>query len=508
MFILNGKLPWWLQLFAFGFGAMLFGLSVSKVIVSISQFIMAFAWINSGNLKQRVIDGFNSKLTVSLTIVFIVHLIGLLYTSNYTYAINDIKIKLPLLVLPFLISGMPPLTEQWKKIILIFFWLGLTVSSFATLYLYLGFGNKTITDSRYLSPFVSHIRFSIMLVFGILSTAYLFYKERKLYYLFFLLLFAVALFLIKSGTGWALLLFSIVLISIVIKFKYRLAVIGALILVVFSSVYWVYGFYINHFKVSKDFKLFNINANARLYEHYPSNEIENGFYVWKNISEEELSKAWDKVSDISITQNDLNNQPLKNTLVRYLTSKHLTKDSAGVAQLKSNDIYNIRNGFTNYKFTDQKSLSYKIYQTLYEIHMFYTMEYANNHSLTMRLLFAQTGLNIWANNFWLGVGTGDVQEAFNWQYEYNQVRLDPENRLRAHNQFITFGLSFGFIGFLIIIIAFGYLFIRANKIETITLLILFASFLNEDTLETQIGVSMFCAILSYVFIIFSKKSES
>jgi O-antigen ligase len=139
--------------------------------------------------------------------------------------------------------------------------------------------------------------------------------------------------------------------------------------------------------------------------------------------------------------------------------------------------------------------------------MFNTKQYANNHSLTMRLLFMQTGLRIWKNNFWLGVGTGDVQDAFNWQYEFDQVELDQENRLRAHNQFLTFGITFGFIGFLIVLWMLMCLYKNANRFMFVTLSLLLASFLNEDTLETQIGLTMFVGFICYSSLVLRPKDS-
>jgi len=500
-------LNWSLHLFAFGFGAILFGLAVSKVIVSVGQFIMAFAWFASGNYSSKIKKGIHSPVVISLSVLLIIHLAGLLYTDNYTYAWNDIKIKLPLFVLPFMIAGMPFLNKFWQKNIVILFWLGLLVSSIGTWLLYFGYGTKPITDSRYLSPFVSHIRISIMLVFGIISSLYYFLKEKNSLLIIIALFFLVTLVVIKSGTGLALLILAFFILSFYTPFKYRVFILALMAISLASSVIYLYQFYNSHFKLSPDFILKKKTQNHQIYTHQNTDELENGFYVWKNICETELSESWNKVSDIPYNGNDLNNQPIRNTLIRYLASKHLNKDSIGIAALSSADLYNIREGFTNYLYTDQKSISYKVYQVLYELHMFNTKQYANNHSLTMRLLFMQTGLRIWKNNFWLGVGTGDVQDAFNWQYEFDQVELDQENRLRAHNQFLTFGITFGFIGFLIVLWMLMCLYKNANRFMFVTLSLLLASFLNEDTLETQIGLTMFVGFICYSSLVLRPKDS-
>jgi len=93
----------------------------------------------------------------------------------------------------------------------------------------------------------------------------------------------------------------------------------------------------------------------------------------------------------------------------------------------------------------------------------------------------------------LGTGTGDVKAAFEAIYVENEVNLEPQYRLRAHNQYLTFWVSFGVIGF----IAFLTLLVAPFAQGQMTylymafMIIAFLSCLTEDTLETQAGVTFF-----------------
>ncbi len=60
---------------------------------------------------------------------------------------------------------------------------------------------------------------------------------------------------------------------------------------------------------------------------------ENGFYLWENIAQKELERAWNRKSKFSFNSKDKKNQPIKATLYRFLTSKGLNKDSVGLSKL-------------------------------------------------------------------------------------------------------------------------------------------------------------------------------
>ena len=144
-----------------------------------------------------------------------------------------------------------------------------------------------------------------MLVFGIISLLYYFYKERNFLLVLMALFFLITLFVIKSGTGLALLILAVFILSFFASLKYRVFILALMaIFLVFSSFY-LYQFYNSHFKLSSDFKLKNKTLNNHLYAHQNTNELENGFYVWKNICETEMAKSWNRVSDIPYNGNDL-----------------------------------------------------------------------------------------------------------------------------------------------------------------------------------------------------------
>lgn len=65
----------------------------------------------------------NRALLIFL-LIFALHVVGLLWSSDLSYAMRDFKIKLPLLAFPVIIATSAPLSTQQVRRILLFFSLG------------------------------------------------------------------------------------------------------------------------------------------------------------------------------------------------------------------------------------------------------------------------------------------------------------------------------------------------------------------------------------------------
>lgn len=223
--------------------------------------------------------------------------------------------------------------------------------------------------------------------------------------------------------------------------------------------------------------------------------IENGYHVGRYICEDELRDGWNQLSLLDYGGRDRKGQELKYTLVRYLTSMGLRKDAYGVSQLQPDDIRLIENGFANCIYKNPKRFSVRIYETIWEIDQYKKGANPSGHSVIQRIEYLKTGWAIFRDHPLLGVGTGDTPRSFEEKYDQLSSPLNPLWRLRAHNQLLTFLISFGLVGFILIITAIVLpMFIEKRKSRyfiVIFLLITLLSMLNEDTLETQAGVAFF-----------------
>ena len=221
------------------------------------------------------------------------------------------------------------------------------------------------------------------------------------------------------------------------------------------------------------------------------------------ICEKELKEAWRNISSIPYEGKDLKKQWLSNTLIRYLDSKHLTKDASGIQALSASDVQAIEKGIAD--VADLKTgLIARINGLNYQL---MNPSNPNGHSLLQRIEYWKTALQIIRKNWLLGVGVGDVQLAFNQQYKQNNTQLTQEHQLRAHNSFLTSWVSFGVFGFVIFCWMQGYFLYSFNFKKAIVPLlfglITLSSYFLEDTLETQMGVTFFAFFYSFFF----EKSE-
>jgi len=96
-----------------------------------------------------------------------------------------------------------------------------------------------------------------------------------------------------------------------------------------------------------------------------------------------------------------------------------------------------------------------------------------------------------------------VQLAFNEQYNSLPFNIDTKYQLRAHNQYLTMAITFGIFGLIYFVLTlFSGLQILPYAKSYLFLgffIILMVSMLDEDTLETQFGVT-FAAYFYFLFL--------
>ncbi|MFP4025493.1 MAG: O-antigen ligase family protein [Thiohalospira sp.] len=505
------------KIYYFGLLLVAASLPLSKFAVSVSMITLAINWVLEGYFAEKIKKIRDNPSILIFCGIFLVHLLWLLNTSNFQYAFHDLKNKLILIVFPIIIGTSLPLNRNQFKYLLLLFSLSVVVSTLISTAVLLGIIDYPINDIREISMFMSHIRLSLLINVSIFSLGYFlfsnqFYKTRNelIAYSITILWLVLFLFILKSLSGIIIFIILFFLIA-----GYYSINIKELVFRLFVQVLLITGFlfiasYITHaiskfYTVEKiDFENLEQNTlSGNKYQHKSKpKQIENGYYVWLYVCPKELKKEWNRLSDICYECKDKKGQQVKITLIRYLTSKGFRKDSVGISKLSAADIQNIENGIANYIYTLRYNLYPKIYQIIWEIDVYRKGANPTGNSITQRWEFLKTAFSIIHDNFWFGTGTGDVQDAFNHQYEINKSQLSPGKRLRTHNQYVTFFVSFGIVGFLIVLFCMFYPFIQLkgykNYFFVMFLLIALLSMLNEDTLENQIGVTFF----SYFYSLF------
>lgn len=490
------------------------GMPLSLFLISISQFGLIGSFFIGGDLAAKTKRFFTDKVCLSLVAVYAIHIIGLTYTSDFNYALNDLRIKIPLFIMPFVIYTATPLTTKQFLTVLRFFVMACFAGTIVSVYVWLGFSKRVITDTRQISIFISHIRFSLLIAISIFACVYFITKTDKTIWFKILLAalvawFIVFLFILESMTGLsvgAIAAVAYILNYLIRKKKYT--VVAAVVVSMFIVTTLATNYFIKEIKNLNteeliDFKnLPERTAKGNLYQHEMfKGDIENGHRIFMFVAHDELKTEWNKRSLIPFDSLDNQKQILKYTLIRYMTSKGLHKDAEGMELMTDADITNVEKGIGSIVQLTQTGLKGRINTTIWELNNYMQGGNPSGHTLTMRVEFWKASLNVIKNNLIFGVGTGDNKIALDKYYETSKSQLSKQWWLRSHNQYLAIGVSFGLLGLLIFIFSLVYPIMVTNKIGNyfyFTFLIMAVfSFLSEDTLESQAGVTFFAFFNAY-----------
>jgi len=492
---------------------MAFFMPLSLFVTNATIILIVVNWVVEGDFSAKLARIRENKGILVFCSIFIVHLIWLINTSNFDYALNDLRIKLPLLALPIALGTSKPISEEWRNRVLASFVSGVLVATI------LGFAAKSFGTGgnfRALSLFVSNIRLSLMICMSIFILLYfvvkkIFFTKRMFWGAAILcvwLLFFLSM--IQSITGYVcfFVVLEAVLISVAKKSEkksYRCVSISMSIVVPLVIAGFVTYTIVDFYTPTGNNEQLATTANGVPYDDIESDgTIENGNVVWRNVSKSELQTAWAERSSIPLDSLDRKGQSIYSTLVRYMTSLGLTKDAEGVRMLTKEDVENVEGGETNYRFAKKGGLLCRIYVTIWEFDVYRKTGNCNGHSVTQRVEYMKYGCKLAMRNFFTGTGEGDVNDEYQALYEEEDCSLDENNRNRAHNQFLTFFIAFGVIGFLICVFAWFYPVVSDWKSCSYFFLIFFliatVSMFSDDTLETSTGavfVAYFYSLLRW-----------
>jgi hypothetical protein len=501
------------------------GLAWSNALMSIGQFILAGNWLLEGNYIEKwnlLKDRRHLSLLLSF---FALVLLGFLWSANIDYAIKDARIKLPLLLLPLFIGTTERLKNKEVRIILGVYLITLLLLYLSSMGKYLGlFSDSPVGDKRELSIFISHIRYGLNLLLGSLILIHyssLLAKSRRLEargwkleslcYVFATILFS-SLVILELYTALLIgfLIIGTYILKLILFGKLNTFLKSTVLVLVFVvagiglfQIRQVYTDFHSPPQMSYDQEaMVDYTAAGNPYFHKVDDlRKENGVYLYRYVQEKELAKIWEKRSEIDYDGKDQKGNPIRKTLIRFLSSKGYKKDAEGMAKLSEEEIKAIEQGIPNRYYLDHWPFQNRIYTTLYELKTYQDFGYAEGFSLSMRLEFWKTAKKIIEEQPLLGVGTGDVQDAFDLRYYLDETSLSEKNRRRAHNQYLTIWLTFGIFG--LIYFLFYLLWpLRGNweSFYPVFLAIAMLSFLTEDTLETQAGVTFF-AFFNALFVL-------
>ena len=527
-------------------------LSFSKIGLSIGEFMLAGGWIvERFNAKRLIIflslrkpwvailltlpfsvylvfDGiangfkqfFRNKPALLFSSIFLIHIMGLIITTDFDYAIKDLRTKLPLFLLPLILSTSEAIEKKKFYSLMLFFILTVLVRSLFNTWL---IETHQFIDIRDVSRNVSHIIFSLLLTLSIFTLLFFSLKNKPgslwIRSLFWIVLLWFFIYIIRSQsfTGFSITLITLMILIPVLIFKTRnrwlqAGLLFSILLVTVSVFLTARSIVTDYYRVIPvDYTQLEKNTsrgNPYIHNTY-STQTENGNYLWLYIQWDELRASWNKRSRIPFDSLNMKKEPVAYTVIRFLTSKGWRKDADAVEKLSQQEVSAIEKGVANYVFLKEFSIRGRIYEFLWGFDNYRETGNPTGSTLMQRLEFWKASVGIIRDNWLTGVGTGDMNIVFQAQYEKMNSKLAPDQRWRSHNQFLSILVGFGVFGLLWFLFAIFYppvmLRRQGDFFLFVFLIIAMLSMITEDTIESQTGVTFFAFF--YAFFLFARKEK-
>jgi len=211
-------------------------------LVPIFITLLFLNWLTEGDFKNKFKTLSKNKYALLFIVFYLLHLIGLTYTSNMDSGLFDVQVKLSLLIMPLVLCSKP-LDEQNKQNVFVSFILGCVASIIILLiratYIYFTTGENDFFYEN-LSSYLIHP--SYLAMYLNVAIAWLMFNGKKVNYLnrhksilslFLIILFSVFIFMLSSKSGiitMVLMYIGFVIYFIIAKKKYLIGITGLLVI--------------------------------------------------------------------------------------------------------------------------------------------------------------------------------------------------------------------------------------------------------------------------------------
>jgi hypothetical protein len=156
------------------------GIVCSKAFMSMGIFLGLLNLVLEADFKG-IWSNLKSNRTFWLVSgLFFLHVLGLIWTQNLTEGFDDLRMKTSLVTVPLIVFAKAQASWNLKgKILALLLVTICFISAINILTYFQIFGYREYTDMRQLSLFGSHIRFSLLIAFGIALSLFYFDKSKK-----------------------------------------------------------------------------------------------------------------------------------------------------------------------------------------------------------------------------------------------------------------------------------------------------------------------------------------
>jgi len=450
------------------------GIVCSKFLMSMGILLGIISLLIEGDFKAYYTNLKANRFFLAVLVFYGIHIFGMFWTEDIIEGLSDLKSKLTLVIVPLIVISRPLVLRKSYKAIISVFVLSLIITSMINFISYHFYSSDfNFKDARDMSLFNSHIRFAIMIAFGLPLLYDLSRDNKKTRYLFIIpaIWFLYYTFVSQVLTG--------------------VVCLGAIFMTLLIFPLWLNKKYISLLFLSFS----GIIICSLIFIGLKSTIVNEAL---PSVDNESVKSAWQIRSKLSYDGKDNRNQALKYTLSRFLISKNYSMTGSGVDKLTKEEVRSIEKGMAHYSEMEG-GFRGRIEGIRYQLSH---MSDPNGHSLLQRIEAWKVGASIFWSEPILGVGTGDLISSFKLKYKELQTKLTPKNQIRAHNTYLTSLITFGLIGllsFLLLLFSSGIIQLQQKQlIGFIFLVIMMVTFFFEDTLETQTGITLF-AFFSALF---------
>jgi len=468
---------------------------LSHFLMGLACFLLFLNWLAEWNWQEKRRWLMRNRQGLWFAAFYIVFAIGLINVTDWGAAGKEMLTKLPFLLAPIIVITSKPFRNRQLKLIFSSF---ILATLFGCIWNFSYAQTHLLENFREMSRFIDHIRFSLCVVLSIVFCIHYTLHpadEKPLFtYIYPIICILLLLYLFYSQTLSGILILMVIALCFIIYLiinqenkavKWSLGGILALFLICLSA-YTIYISY-DYFHVKDplpDRTALTASGNPYRFEEHPM--IENGHYIGNYICDSELQSAWSMRSD------SVYDELTAATLIRYLNSLGLRKDSAAVMQLSDDDIRHIENKTANAYYVRKGNIRRAIYETFFGFTLYEKYGVINESSMLERVELWRASWRIIQENWLFGVGIGQQRTALDQQLVAQHSPIADKKKQRgSHNQFLTFWMAAGIIPLLYFCFLLVFPFVamrpRITFLYFALILLLFLSMLVEDTLNAQTG---------------------
>ena len=174
---------------------LLVGVCCSTFLMSMGLLLGGLNFFLEGNFLEKFNRLKQNKLFLLIFGFYLVHVVAMLWTNNWEYGLNELRQKSSLGIVPIIICSNPLPEKRVMNLLFVGFLSTLVITSLTNFFSYAFFADQFhMIDIRDMSLFGSHIRFGILIGFGVACCYYLAQSFKNLKVIFLLVAFWFAFY--------------------------------------------------------------------------------------------------------------------------------------------------------------------------------------------------------------------------------------------------------------------------------------------------------------------------